>query len=301
MKFGENISKALFTALFISLLNILIGFAAGVALAYRNLKEGHKKVIGISAFTALLMAAAAINLYVATKRSSQVDDLSMADMASIMNLMAFCVGFLFACFAAWKGYWVQGTYPGYKAASAAYLMAKKTIRDTTDRLRELISKEVRDEEDLRKTCVRRAGEVVTHMEAIKGQLTTLQASYSAGTKHLSSVLENAVGEYRQTNIATKGVAATSPDWFDEAVEPLPEASETIAGAQVSLEVIHSEARKVREGQSDISAEEIAAIQSLKTTFLGERLTGLLEETEASGIRRYQEQLDTVGNFGRSVV
>ena len=294
MKFGENFLKGIMVAIGLSMLNILAGLVGGISLSYKNLSGLVKKISAFLGFLACIGICAAINIYVIRSRAGGPD-------GAVINALTFSLGFFFALIAAYKGYRFFGSYPGYEAASGAYLSSLKEIRVKEENLRSSVSGEVRSQEDIRKKCLRSLSDVLVYLAKVKADLENLEGSYKITVKHLGQVLESVVGTYRLQNRASKGALTPSPAWFDDPVEPFSEEHSGLIEAQRRIDQVADRAQMAEGEQRTQSSRELTEIQEIKSTFLGVRIPELLDQCNTNAHRSFLQSLGAVGNQGNGRV
>lgn len=290
-KFGENFSLGIGMAFVIALINIAIGFVGGVLLSYKNLVSSSAKILGWFSFIAAAILAAWVNYYVIMQRESTGN-------LEVINAAMFCLGLAFSMIAAYKGYRFFGSIPGYEAASSAYKNACNKVKEIESELRQHISGDVRAQEDLRNSVLRTVGDIQVYFAKVRAELNNLHTSYKITAQNLSTVLENVVGAYRANNRATKGAMTPSPAWFDDSVERYSDETEALHEAIGILAGVSERADAIALRQREDSKQEIAELQNVKTTYLGDRISELIDTCNREGHRRFIDSLNAVGNQGR---
>ena len=290
-----DLTESLVLAFFIAAANIVVGFIGGMIFAYRNLNTRFGPLFGWSGLGAASLLVVYINYQVLNIRAQQPDQ---TDVSALQNTLVFLLGFGFAMFATYKGYRFLGSYPGYRDSAESYLRACNDVAAEEETLRAGVLKEVRAQEDLRNTSIRKVSDVLTAYVKTKGDLQTLDLSYRASVAHLNVVLERSVGAYRRTNVATKGAAVPSPQWFSDPVEQFDDSSLVLNNALTDLSSATAHAERTLDAMRSSTKVETSMLSELRSDFSGERLTKLKSEADANGLRRFLDALSgDIGNQG----
>jgi hypothetical protein len=289
-----DLTGSLVLALFIAGANIAVGFVGGLIFAYRNLNSRLSALFGWSGLAGSVLLVAYINLQVLNIREQQPNQ---TDVGALQNTLVFLLGFGFAMFAAYKGYRFLGSYPGYRDSAESYLKACNDVATEEETLRTAVLKEVRGQEDLRNTSIRKVSDVLTAYVKTKGDLQTLDLSYRASVAHLNVVLERSVGAYRRTNVATKGAAVPSPTWFNDPVEQFDSDSLVLTNALTDLSTATVHAERTLEAMRTSTKVETSMLSELRSDFSGQRLTDLKSDADATGLKRFLDSLSDIGNQG----
>lgn len=290
-----DLTKGLLIAAAIAGANIVVGFVGGLVLAYKNLNSTQSKILGWVGFTVSIFFVVAINWQVLEIRREQV---GIDQVSNLINSLVFLLGFGFALFSSYKGYSFRGSFPGYREASDSFIKACKDLKTEEDSLRTSVVTEIKSQEDVRNLAIRKVSDVLTAYTKTKGELQALDLSFRTSVSHLNNVLENVVGAYRKTNVATKGAAIPSPTWFNDSVEKFENQSQVLDGALTDLFSALAHAESTLETMRSYAKSEISQLSELRSEFTGEKLTALKLETDARGLARFLDTLSSdIGNQG----
>lgn len=292
----ENYVAGILVALGLSVINIMVGFGGGIAFSYKNLSDSWNRVKGWGGLILALCVVACVNYLILAKRGTAVNFIGENSFDPIPPLI-FCLGFVFALIAAYKGYRFFGSIPGYKAASTTFVAARNRIEQVEDELRQRISSEVRAQEDLRNNIQRTVNDIRVYYSKVKSDLKNLESNYKVTCQHLSTVLERVVGAYRSNNRATKNAMTPSPAWFEDQVERFPDETEQMSEALNILHSVSERADDTGARQHAAAGEEIAALQGVKTLYVGQELPKHLDACNKVGHQRFVQTLNAVGNQG----
>lgn len=291
------LATGLVFALVLSFLNVFAGFCAGYYLPEKNLNVPGKKSKAWAIFFGLMIVVVFVIGWILwirlSKESSSVDS-----SKNLMNVVVFIYGLAFALFAAREGYTYRGSYPGYEEASNNYLAAVTQLKSEQESLRLAVVHQSGQDENARHTPIRNIGDVLQNYAKTQGDFEVLAASYRAAVTYLNGVRENAVGVFRATNIATKGAALPSPDWFNEPIDEYEVDSDVVSGALVELAGAQNDATVALERIRQAATVEIPLITGIKNEFQARQITALFNQADRVGLDKYLEEIrDGVGNQG----
>lgn len=289
---GDNVA-ALGLAAFLAILNVAFAFSAGIALAYKNIK-----VYRTPALVGFLTLFGFVLVIIGVIVNYRMTYLSDDRINAIQNLLVAAYGLLFAGIAAWKGYKLNGTYPGYKAASTQYLNAMKAISDLSDSVRRTIFRETSADEDARQKADRDIAAARVYLAKVKSDLEAIGANYRAAIKHLNGVMENAILVFREVNTATKASALENPAWFNEPVEGYSTESPVFEDALTELNLSSEKAALALDGIREVSRQELVEIIEIRSKYGAEQLSALVSSADRVGLEKYKAEIaEGIGNHG----
>lgn len=291
------LATGLLFAFALSFLNVFAGFCAGYYLPEKNLNTPGKKSRAWGIFAALMIVVVFVIGWILWIRLSKENN--PADSSKdFMNVVVFLYGLAFAIFAAREGYTYRGTYPGYEEASNNYLAAMNQLKSEQESLRLAVVQQSGQDETARHAPIRNIGDVLQNYAKTQGDFEVLAASYRAAVTYLNGVREKAVGVFRATNIATKGSALPSPDWFNDPVDEYEVESNVVSGALVDLADAQGEATRALERIRQAATVEIPLITAIKNEFQARQITNLFNQADRAGLEKYLVEIrDGVGNQG----
>lgn len=291
------LATGLVFAFVLSFLNVFAGFCAGYYLPEKNLNVPGKKSKAWGIFIALMIVVVFVIGWILWIRLSKESN-SADSSKDLMNVVVFIYGIAFALFAAREGYTYRGTYPGYEEASTSYIAAVSQLKSEQESLRLAVVHQSGQDENARHTPIRNIGDVLQNYAKTQGDFEVLATSYRAAVTYLNGVRENAVGVFRATNIATKGAALPSPDWFNEPVDEYDVDSNVVAGALAELAAAQNDATAELDRIRQAATAEIPLITEIKNEFQARQITTLINQADQVGLNKYLEEIrDGVGNQG----
>lgn len=289
---GDNIAGLGF-AFFLSCLNVVLAFVAGLCLAYKNIKDGERNAwLG---FGALMAVVIGVILKIIDYRMSNV---GADEIAEIENILIAAYGLLFAGYAAWKGYRYQGTYPGYESAAAPYLKALSTLKEEQELLKISIFNEVARDEGSRLTSERRLTDAIIYLAKTKGDFESLRERYTASINHLNNIKNDAILVFRQTNVAIRAAGLPCPTWFNEPIDKFATENTVVDDALESIQKVTDETKGTLEQIRETLKVELPKITELKSRFQALNLTTLITEADQAGLAKFRGEIaEGIGNHG----
>lgn len=293
--------KGFFIAAALALINILIGLGAGVALTYKNLADPRLKTSAWVGFALLMIAVVLVNAFIISQRGVMLDNSAALVESSgenwIDNNVMFGLGLVFAIFAAYKGYRLFGSVPGYEKASERYLGAIAKCDEITSRLKENVSSDAASQVSTRTGVLKKINDAQVYLATLEAKLKSMKVSYSAAIASLSKILEGVVSAYRKANRSVRVIASESPTWFDDPVEKLSDEDEGLDKVFDSHAENYALAKDLYIRIKDVASSEIAEIQTKKGYYCGDRFKSFVAECESEAETTYKATLDTVGGKG----
>jgi len=289
---GDNIAGLGF-AFFLSFLNVVLAFVAGLCLAYKNIKDGGRAAwLG---FGALMSVVILVIWKIIDYRMSNV---GADEIAEIENILIAAYGLLFAGYAAWKGYRYQGAYPGYESAAAPYLKAVAALKEEQERLKKSIFNEAARDEEARLASERRLTDAITYLAKTKGDFESLREYYTASINHLNNIKNEAILVFRQTNVAIRAAALPCPTWFNEEIDRYAIENTVVDDALESIRKITEEVKETLAQIRETLRVELPQITELKSRFQAQSLTALIADTDQAGLAKFRGEIaEGIGNHG----
>lgn len=291
------LATGLVFAFALSFFNVFAGFCAGYFLPGKNLNIPGSKSKAWGMFIVLMIVVILIIGWILWIRLSKENN-PAGSSSNLMNVVVFIYGIAFALFAAREGYTYRGTYPGYEEASHNYFVAVSQLKSEQESLRLAVVQQSGQDETARHTPIRNISDVLQNYAKTQGDFEVLAASYRAAITYLNGLRENAIGVFRATNIATKGAALPSPDWFNEPVDEYEIESNVVSVALVGLTGDQAQATEALDIIRQATAVEIPSITAIKNEFQARQITTLFNQADRIGLDKYLEEIrDGVGNQG----
>jgi hypothetical protein len=289
------VTKALLISFVLSALNIVIGFLAGAGFGHKNLRDPGRQIFGWGSLLVGIALGCLINYFIITNRpahSGVADASGDHSIDSILSLAMFAIGESFSLFAIFKGYRFFGSVPGYEAASHQFLAARKRINDLFAELKDAIHKEKREQEDVRRSLLRKVSDVQNRLAKLKADIQNVRAQYTLAMDSLHAILEQCVKAYRSAYRAVKPVNSSTPAWFDQLIARSPLRDESLASTETQFRSQEEQVEELARTLRDDFAQEFSALEEMATLYLGERLTELTNGADGEGLRKYEESVNS---------
>jgi hypothetical protein len=293
------ISAALLISAGLSFANIVIGFGTGFAFAHKNLSDTKHQILGWGGLIAGIALACWLNFYIISLRTAPIVGVETTEsrMQDIMSVVMFAVGMSFAVVAIFKGYRFLGSVPGYKDASTQFLEARKRAADLVVELKDSVHKEKREQEDVRRSLMRKVHDAQGRLARLKGDVQNIRSQYVLAMDKLHTVLDQCVKGYRGAYRSVKPVNSTTPTWFDEAVERSALQVERLRETEEQLAAQSGQLDQLAQSVRDDFSREVSALEQMATQFLGERLTLFTVEADKEALQKYEDSVKS-GNRTR---
>ena len=270
---------------------------------YFNRKDAYARTIALISAGFGAIFCVGLNAFIGAKRAKldmeragqliNLGENTAALMSDVNAMILFSLGVLFFALAAWKGYGMLGSIPGYKAVADDYDRAHEAVERLQEgvrsALREPLNKEMSEVQALARKITEageKVSEVSTELKQSKGDFDIL-ASWVEGALQVISET------YRQNNAAARPTNIPVPGYFSEKMhldaQPNAQLSELISKADLLRERVDLlSVTKLPELQ-----QRLASLKSALSTALGDSLSQFFQGAQHEARERYIAEIPRV--------
>lgn len=293
------ITKGLMMAFGIALINISIGFIAGIGFAHKNLNSLKSRFLGWGSFFLGILSAVYLNFYIVSNKLNDEGKLSAEqfDFNNNFSKLMFVLGIIFALIALFKGYRFLGSVPGYENASKRYFDAQNAIKKIISDIKSKINNEINSEITFRNQLVRSLNDLKAGISKIEGDIKNMQDSFASAIGYLDQVLRTSVGTYRTANNATRARNVKSPQWFTEKVNLEIEPNAHLEDIMSRLNELAENTNILLASIKEPFASESTELRALEGDIAAGQMAALVKESEEEGRKYFEARIDQpVGNL-----
>jgi hypothetical protein len=292
------ITKGLMMAFGIALINISIGFIAGIGFAHKNLNSLKSRLLGWGSFFLGILSAVYLNFYIVSNKLVEGKlSAEQFDFNNNFSKLMFVLGIIFALIALFKGYRFLGSVPGYENASKRYFDAQNAIKKIISDIKSKINNEINTEITFRNQLVRSLNDLNAGISKIEGDIKNMQDSFASAIGYLDQVLRTSVGTYRTANNASRARNVKSPQWFTEKVSLEIETNAHLEDIMTRLNGLAENTSIHLISIKEPFALESTELRALEGDIAAGQMAGLIKESEEEGRRLFEARIDQpVGNL-----
>jgi hypothetical protein len=278
-----GLAGGFFTAGIVSLINVAIGFVAGVwPLRQMTHVKRWRLLIALPAFFLAVAGAAAFNLIVGYYRDAlqrnpdqQLLDIIPAairhfgEIQSFESLVLVILGCLIFAISGYKGYTVWDTYPGYMSKHKALKKSEAELKRLRIHANATVDRKLSEQLDQFKAI---GSSVAAGRKILESVAQKIDRDYTAVQTNID--LTEAAGQaaiqvYRQANIKVRNPRAPPPPYFQAPFkidrDDSPELQVAREELQALAKQIHNAEVEFHSAQRDIASERLAIMSRLEDT------------------------------------
>jgi hypothetical protein len=207
--------------------------------------------------------------------------------SDVNALILFALGVLFFALAAWKGYGMLGTIPGYKSVAEDYDRAHQTVQELEEGVRTALRDPVQREMSELQALARKITEAGERISLISADLKQSKNDFEILASGVEGALKVICETYRQNNAAARPGNIPVPAYFSEPIELKAEPNPQLSELMGQVVVLKDKAELLTASKLPQLHQHSTAMKLLLARSLGDSLSafflGLQEEARAQYI------------------
>jgi len=288
---GQGLAGGYLMAVVLAIANIALAILAGLGFRYINLQGSNHKLIAFSSAISGTIAILWLNIYIATTRNTIVTQLNTNDQVKLLfqeteSAVLFILGIVFAAYAAYKGFRLLGSIPGYRKVHDDYETAFTAIKDIESKIKNSIKSTADSALNKLANVNGKISQAKQKGSALSGEIKVLEKDFHAVTKQVELSLGQIISKYRATNSASRPQGIEAPKYFSEQALLDIEPTEELGHLIQDCHELNEEVVVISTELTDIIRSETIEINQIKSESIGQSLTDYFDAIKEDAKKQY---------------
>jgi hypothetical protein len=288
---GQGLAGGYLMAVVLAIANIALAILAGLGFRYINLQGSNHKLIAFSSAISGTIAILWLNFYIATTRNTIVTQLNTNDQVKLLfqeteSTVLFILGIVFAAYAAYKGFRLLGSIPGYRKVHDDYETAFTAIKDIESKIKNSIKSTADSALNKLANVNGKISQAKQKGSALSGEIKVLEKDFHAVTKQVELSLGQIISKYRATNSASRPQGIEAPKYFSEQALLDIEPTEELGHLIQDCHELNEEVVVISTELTDIIRSETIEINQIKSESIGQSLTDYFNAIKEDAKKQY---------------
>jgi hypothetical protein len=288
---GHGLAGGYLMAVVLAIANIALAILTGLGFRHINLQGNNQKSIAFGSAILGTISILWLNFYIATTRNSIVTQLNTDNKVKLLfqeteSTVLFILGIVFAAYAAYKGFRLLGSIPGYRKVHDDYESAFATIKDIESKIKNSIKNTADTALNKLANVNGKISQAKQKGSALSGEIKVLEKDFHAVTKQVELSLGQIIQKYRATNSASRPQGIEAPTYFSEQVSLDIEPTEELGHLIHDCHELNQEVEVISSELTDIIKSETIEINQIKSESIGQLLTDYFDAIKEDARKQY---------------
>lgn len=285
-KNDQGLIGGFFKALAVAGINIGFGMAAGLLFRYVNYKSSWSLILGISALLLGILGSIRLNLWIASVRTSHDSfQLNPPDYSAVFqdssSVLLLFIGLIFAMLAAYKGYYVFGSVPGYQKVCKDYESAVKEVEEIEKKLKLGIANAISVEQTKLTQLLRTLTETNKALNKIKADVKSCKSNFEATSAEVFEAVKVIVRNYRQMNSQSRPSDIPTPGYFNNELVNDYEIIPSFHEFEVATVNVSERSEALFTNVSALINNQLSSIESFNAEELGPKVQEYINDVKSN--------------------
>lgn len=280
-----------------------IGFAMliGMLVRYIHYNKSWALILSVCSLIFGVVGIILLNVWIATVRSMHhLNKITTPDLGSVLNdfssVLLFFVGFFFALLAAYKGYYVFGSMPGYQKVTKDYEKVSQETHLKEKKLKEDIDSAISSEKNKITKILRDLTEVTKMLSRTRADIRSSRENFSASAAEVFESTKLIIKTYREINSKSRPSNIPTPVYFNDEINLNYEIISTFHELENSAIEVSERSDQTLQNITVSLNEDLSALDAFKANELGPVVEKYIREIKNDANRRF---IDSIATFQKT--
>jgi hypothetical protein len=279
-----------------------IGFALliGMLVRFIHYKKPWALILSVGSFIFGLLGIIYLNVWIATVRSMHhLNKITTPDLGSVLNdfssVLLFFVGLIFALLAAYKGYYLFGSMPGYQKVTKDYEKASQETHLKEKKLKEDIDSAISLEKNRITKILRNLAEAAKMLSRTRADIRSSRENFNATAAEVFESTKLIIKTYREINSKSRPSNIPIPLYFNDEINLDYEIISTFHELENSAIEVSGRSDEMLQNINISLNEDLSALDAFKANELGPVVENYIKEIKNDAKGRF---IDSIATFQR---
>lgn len=279
-----------------------IGFAmlTGMLVRYIHYKKPWALVLSVSSLIFGLIGIILLNVWIATVRSMHhLNRITTPDLGSVLqdfsSVLLFFVGLIFALLAAYKGYYVFGSMPGYQKVTKDYEKASQETSLREKKLKAEIDDVISSERNRITKILRNLSEITKMLSRTRAEIRSSRENFNATAAEVFESIKLVIKTYREINSKSRPSNIPTPVYFNDEINLDYEIISTFHELENAANEASGRSDEILQNINISLNEDLNALDAFKASELGPVVESYINEVKNDAKGRF---INSIATFQR---
>ncbi|MDG1454011.1 MAG: hypothetical protein P8Q17_06220 [Methylophilaceae bacterium] len=283
--------------------SVNIGFAMliGMLVRYIHYNKSWALILSVCSLIFGVVGIILLNVWIATVRSMHhLNKITTPDLGSVLNdfssVLLFFVGLIFALLAAYKGYYLFGSMPGYQKVTKDYEKVSQETHLKEKKLKEDIDSAISSEKNKITKILRDLTEATKMLSRTRADIRSSRENFSASAAEVFESTKLIIKTYREINSKSRPSNIPTPVYFNDEINLNYEIISTFHELENSAIEVSERSDQILQNITVSLNEDLSALDAFKANELGPVVEKYIREIKNDANRRF---IDSIATFQKT--